>query len=92
MTKFIDAQQMHKDNPDTFWAPNQEELDALRPGQYVKICENRERFWVELEEVDGEKLVGRIDNDLVMEHSFKYNDIIKFEKKNVMGIISEGDL
>lgn len=86
MTEFIDAQQMHIDNPDTFWAPSQEELDALQGGHYVKICENQERFWVELEEVDGDKLTGRVDNDLVNSHSFKYNDKISFEKKNVMGM------
>lgn len=87
MNEFLDAQQMNKENPDTFWAPNQEELDSLEPGLYVKICENKERFWVHLTEVDGDKLAGRIDNDLVFEHSFKCDDEITFEKKNVMGFI-----
>jgi len=86
MSEFLDAQLMHKENPDTFWAPSQEELDTLHPGHYVKICENNERFWIELDEVDGDKLMGRVDNDLVFEHSFKYNDKISFEKKNVMGM------
>jgi hypothetical protein len=31
-------------------------------------------------------MIGRVDNDLVMPHSFKCDDIINFEKKNVMGI------
>jgi hypothetical protein len=90
MNEFLDAQQGHNKNPNTFWIPSQEEINNLRVGNYVKICENKERFWVELTlvDLDGGKLVGRVDNDLVHSHSFKYNDIIKFEKKNVMGIMT----
>ena len=92
MSEFLDAQQMKKENPNTFWAPNQKEMDSLQSGQFVKICENRERFWVELTGVDGDILVGRVDNDLAFKHSFKCDDIITFEKKNVMGLISEDEL
>ena len=90
MTEFLDAQQSHKDHPDTFWAPSQELLDSLGEGNWVKICDNQERFWVAVQKVDGEKIIGRVDNDLVHEHSFKCDDIIEFEKRHVMQVITPG--
>jgi len=89
MTKFVDAQQMHTENPDTFGVPAQIHLDMIESGAFVKISENAERFWVQVTEVDGDKITGRVDNDLVMQHSFKCDDIISFERKNVMGILGD---
>ena len=86
MTEFLDAQQKNKEHPNTFQIPTKNDVDALEPGDFVKICENDERFWVQLSEIGGDKIVGRVDNDLVYPHSFKCDDIITFEKKNIMGI------
>ena len=89
MSEFLDAQSKHNEHPDTFWVPSQKELDEIVESQYVKICENHERFWVKITEVDGEKLIGRVDNDLVNEHSFKCDDLVEFEKRNIMNILNE---
>jgi hypothetical protein len=84
MTEFLNAQLQSKKHPDTFRVPNQYDLDLISKNDYVKICDNNERFWVQITNVDKEKLTGRVDNDLVNEHSFKCDDIIDFEKRNVM--------
>jgi hypothetical protein len=44
-TEFVDAQQMHIENPSTFEAPSKEELDNLKKGDSVKVCAAGERFW-----------------------------------------------
>jgi hypothetical protein len=44
MTEFVDAQQRNKEHPDTFHIPPKGQLDALESGDFVKICENKERF------------------------------------------------
>lgn len=87
MSEFLDAQKQHKKYPDTFWVPSQDLLDSISTANYVKICDNHERFWVEVMEVDGDKITGRVDNDLVHEHNFKCDDTIKFEKRHVMDIL-----
>lgn len=86
MANFLDAQQRHKENPLSFQVPNEKQLDEIKSGDYVKICENNERFWVELSKINQDKMVGRIDNDLVLPHPFKCDDVISFEKKNIMAI------
>ena len=85
MSDFLDAQEQNEKHPDTFYAPSQELLDLLTSDdQWVKVCENRERFWVEVKEVDGDKISGCVDNDLVFEHDFKCGDTINFEKRHIL--------
>ncbi len=86
MPKFLDAQQKSIEHPHTFFVPSKRKLESIKPDQNVKVCENKERFWVEVTEINGHKITGRVNNDLVLTHSFKCDDIISFEKKNVMGI------
>lgn len=86
--KFTDAQQMAIKNPDTFSVPGSCELSLLKAGDYVKVCYNAERFWVLLTVVDGDKLSGSVDNDLIFEQPFKLGDSIAFEKRNVYDIIT----
>ena len=86
MPEFLDAQQKNRDYPRTFSVPSKKQLDKIKPDQNVKVCENQERFWVEVTEINGHKITGRVNNDLVLTHSFKCDDIISFETKNVMGI------
>jgi hypothetical protein len=84
----LDAQQMHKDHPTTFYIPSQEDLDKIRVGSVVKICVSNERFWTIVANVDGDKITATVDNDLVGtdEHGLKLEDIVEYEKKNVMCI------
>ena len=81
-----DAQQMAKDNPDTFEAPATEDLDSIKEGSFVKICAaESERFWVKVTRVEDNLIEGTVDNQLIYsdEHGLDLGDIIKCEKKHV---------
>lgn len=89
MTKFVSAQAMHSLYPATFQVPDDADLKAIFPGQYVKICTDSERFWVEVTERTGDVLTGRVDNDLIRtdEHGHKCNDLVEFEICNIYAIM-----
>ena len=81
-----DAQALAAQNPDTFQAPS---IDLLRlhlePGMLVKICDESERFWVIVEEVRGERVVGTIDNELrgLAGHGLSKGDRVQFELRHI---------
>lgn len=85
---FIDAQQLHKDFPETFKVPSKEDLDKLTKMDLVKIAVDSERFWVRIETVDGDKITGKVYSDLILTqyHGLKQNDDIEFEKKHIYAI------
>ena len=78
----VDAKVQAKKHPATFHYPK-DEIKDIRESDYVKICHNGERFWVMLTEVNGNKLVGFVNNDLVREHPFKCDDKVSFEKRHI---------
>jgi len=84
--EFVNAQEMAKDYPTTFDAPTKEELDKIKEGDYVKICDNKERFWVIVEEVDGDIITGEVDNLLIGDQNFNLGDSIEFKKENIYDI------
>ena len=92
MHKFVDAQAMAKTYPGTFEAPTEDELKNLKLGQYVKLCHNEERFWVEIVEFGvGDRVSGIIDNDLVNEQPFDYDDKVDFLKLHIYSILDKND-
>ena len=57
----------------------------IKVGHFVKLCNNYERFWVEVLEVKASTLKGRIDNDIIMStDGNEYNDVIEFRWRNIM--------
>ena len=86
MFDFVNAQQMARENPETFEAPSKTELDNIKPGQPVKVSLNKERFWVLVTKVDGDNITGTIDNNL-LRNNLKYGDIVTFTKDNVFAIM-----
>jgi len=86
---FVDAQEKQRLNPATFEAPTAEELDAVRPGWHVKVCvDDLERFWVKVATINGNKISGKVDNDLVLtaKHGLLLGDMITFERRHVYQI------
>lgn len=81
--KFLNAQEMAKLHPATFEAPTTEDLEKVKVGDYVKVSTGDERFWVEVTKVDGSKISGEINNDLVCtdNHGLKCGDKIEFNKE-----------
>jgi len=60
------------------------ELAHLKKGDAVKVSHKNETFWVELTSNDGNKLEGKVENDLFLEHGFDYGDLINFNAANVI--------
>lgn len=84
---FVDAQEMGRKHPDTFEVPTNEELDAIKKGDSVKICDEEagERFWVTVDEIDGNKITGFVNNQLVSS-DLHYGDLISFETRHIYSI------
>jgi hypothetical protein len=84
----IDAQLMHRQNPKTFWAPDREILALIEKGDHVRISTGDERFWVQVEDIDGETVTGRVDNELLFTetHHLKLNDRVIFDKRCVYAV------
>jgi len=90
--KIIDAQEMHRQHPDTFGGPTPAELDLIEVGDIVKIGfagpDGGERFWVEVLGFKGSGFSGRVDNELyhVDKHGLDANDWVFFECRHVLDI------
>ena len=92
---YADAQIMAKLYPDTFIAPSITDLNKIKIGDFVKVCieitnrkENEpesERFWVKVENIDGDKITGSVSNALI-HLKLKFGQTISFEKRNVYSI------
>ncbi len=86
--EFVDAQEMHKKNPKTFDAPSEDELNGIEVGDNVKVSCNNERFWIQVVSIDGDKIEGAVNNDLIQEanEELTYGTVVTVEKKNVYDI------
>ena len=83
--ELVDAQEMHKKNPDTFEVPSYVTIARISPGSLVQIASYGERFWVEVTRVNQPSYRGRVDNDLLKtdEHGFDFNDSVNFEARHI---------
>lgn len=84
---FLDAHALSILYPDTFEAPSNEELQAIKVGDIVKVSTGEERFWVIVEQVhkSARTLMGKVDNDLLFTHShgLQLGDEVVFGFQNV---------
>ena len=69
-----DGEEYHRDAPDTFWLPQVEDRQSLKPGELVKLIFRIsvgdkeepvavERMWVIVRERVGDQYLGVLDND-----------------------------
>lgn len=88
--KFTDAQAIAKTYPETFEAPDQEELDKLRIGDSVKINAANERFWVTITNITKDAIMAVVDNDLVLteKHGLSQGDFVKIQREHVYSIMN----
>ena len=95
---FINAQQMHKENPESFYAPDETELENLNPNDFVKIgvrifdkeCScDCERFWLEVIRIEDGVIHARVDNQLVFTeyHNVACHDELIVSPHHVMNIL-----
>lgn len=57
----INAQRLHRMNPDTFQVPSYEELATLKPRDQIKVCVGDTRIWVTVTEVKGKQITCTSD-------------------------------
>lgn len=92
--EIINAQEMARKHPTTFEVPSLDDLDAIKPDDFVKICvvENNkggERFWIKVLERDHVSVTGTVDNVLVDIKSFHIGDEIKVKLTDIYSIMEE---
>lgn len=90
-----DPRPIAEEAPYTYFLPTENELLALQPGDAVKLVFRShpaglkwgaERMWVELSEVDGGRLQGKLDNDPFDMPQLKVGDIVSFRRADVISI------
>ena len=62
---------------------DQSDIDSIKIGDMVKICGNNEAFWTIVTELNDNYIIGKIDNDLILEHEYKAGDLVKYERSHV---------
>lgn len=91
MIEFINGEEMAREHPETFEIPTLEERSSVKPGQFIKVGANGERFWLRVASVmeDG-SYCGIVDNDLVRsdEHGLYLGDDVIVGKEHVLDILT----
>src|SRR4051812_18801506 len=81
---WVDAQALHRKSPLTFEVPSTKELQNLKIGDSVKICDSGERFWITI--ISLKPLIGMIDNHLVSAKEYNFGSKVYLEKKHIYAI------
>ena len=61
----------------------------LNMGDFVKVSNFEERFWVEVLNVKGNKITGRVDNYITKKNTYNFNSIIVFNRTNILDFIKK---
>lgn len=86
MSDFIDAQVMAGQHPDTFHAPSTNDLAAIKPGDWIKVCRNSERFWLMVRTINGQTITGEVRNMLISNPDLTMGTMIECETRHVYAI------
>lgn len=82
---------LHEQYPETFWIPNEQVKNDIRPGDRVKLSfglrGGGERMWVEVNEVRGPKLVGTLWNHPAFIPRLYAGDTIKFKRDHIIDVL-----
>jgi hypothetical protein len=83
---FSEAQQLKRENPDTFTTPSDEDLLALEVGDIVKVCDGEERFWNVVKEINGDVIVAEVNNCLIGNQPYSVGHLIQFSRRHIYDI------
>jgi hypothetical protein len=85
----LDARAMNKKHPDTFEVPSYATLKKIKPGDFVKVARNNERFWVQVTGFEKRRIHGAVDNKLVRKANkdLPLGTVIYFQKKNILSYL-----
>jgi hypothetical protein len=86
--ELANAQERHRQHPDTFAVPAPQWLRAITVGDNVKVCAGRERFWCVVTEREGDQITAQVNNQLVLthEHGLVAGDVLHCTVENVLDI------
>ena len=89
---FVDAAKLSKQHPDTFFVPSTEEIELVKPEQFVKVCLDEpgiggERFWCQVISNDQKTklIVAEINNHLVS-YDLEVGTKVEIKYRNVYAI------
>jgi len=86
VTTLLDVVKLQEDYPD-FVAVTDCDRSKLGLDMEVRLRSNGEYFTAKVEEIDGEKVVGKVLREqFAFPQPFKYLDWIRFERKNIIDI------
>ncbi len=68
---------------ESFETPSDSLIRKLKPGDFVKIARNSERFWVRVDGYVGKKWHGTVSNRLIYNEDLRLGDRIYFARKNI---------
>jgi len=88
----VNAKLMAKEHPETFFVPSDAEIKRVKPGDFVKLARNDERFWVRVTGWVGKKWHGTVANELICNDDLPYGSSIYFTKKNIYDVMRQGVL
>jgi hypothetical protein len=91
--RWIDSAQRAQEHSDSWDHPEQEVLDGIETGYFVKVGVTHpelsgERFWGIVQDRSGPSLVIQVDQDLIYtaQHGLRDRDILTVREENVFGI------
>lgn len=87
--KLINAQEMATKYPKYFESPSVIELSQIKKGDFVKVCDNQERFWVKVTKKSKDLIKGKISNHLLSVQR-KFGDEIILNTCNIYDIQKVG--
>ncbi|GIV97238.1 MAG: hypothetical protein KatS3mg057_1895 [Herpetosiphonaceae bacterium] len=83
-----------RNSPYTFYVPSKKVLDKLAVGDFAKLifafesddprAPSAERMWVQIERVDGNEFIGRLDNKPLYLKSIAYGEKVRFNHSHII--------
>lgn len=59
-------------------------VENIKIGDYVKVSNFEERFWVKIFNIDKDTISGKIDNFLLNNKLYDINSLITFHVSNIL--------
>ena len=63
----------------------------VKIGYLVKISNGAERFYVEVMDIKQDKFVGKVCNILTLKKQYDYDDLVAFNRVNIIEILSSSE-
>ncbi|MCP4471067.1 MAG: DUF2314 domain-containing protein [Gammaproteobacteria bacterium] len=94
------GEEIHQEYPDSFWIPEKEKRESLKPGDIVKLIFRMEetkgsddvsveRMWVEVTAANASFYTGKLDNDPSGSDCVTCGQLVHFHSYHVISIHEE---